>query len=113
MTDDSRVRWFGKSWNAPVNRDCDPCPTPIGLKCIGCGVEIKDGDYGTMMGYCPADSNEPEYLKAVQFAVENDFAMVRVPMHHLCMIRSILPPEQAKVHEIAERLARRAEDKTP
>jgi len=45
------VRWFGKSWGAPV---CDPrahIPTPIGSRCEGCGHPVTEDDNGVTMPY--------------------------------------------------------------
>jgi hypothetical protein len=40
------MKWFGESWGAPA---CDPedhGATPVGAKCSGCGIDIREGDQG-------------------------------------------------------------------
>lgn len=53
---DGRVRWFGKSWGAPV---CDPryhVETPLGEVCLECAGAVVDGDQGLI---CACDPSIP------------------------------------------------------
>jgi hypothetical protein len=43
------MRWFGPSWGAPVNEDCQEAPVPIGTPCMQCGHAIAEGDQGVLM----------------------------------------------------------------
>lgn len=46
MTDDiGTVRWFGETWNAPVNDPRSHIPTPVGERCV-CGLSIHADDEG-------------------------------------------------------------------
>lgn len=59
------VKWFGKSWEAPV---CDPelnTPVPVGKKCFLCKEEIKADDRGLVIPYLGEDipaTEEAEHL---------------------------------------------------
>jgi hypothetical protein len=43
------MKWFGESWNAPVNRDVPHAPTPVGQPCLFCPVPIATGDRGYLI----------------------------------------------------------------
>lgn len=51
MDDDDigTVRWFGKTWHAPVNDPRTQVLTPIGAKCVECGIEIGDNASGLVL----------------------------------------------------------------
>jgi hypothetical protein len=75
---DGRVQWFGVSWGAPLNRECEPTPTPAGVPCLQCGEPIEVDDRGvTMMGFGFADRMMP--------------GTSRVAVHIDCHLRSVLP----------------------
>lgn len=40
------IRWFGKSWGAPVNAQCEEAAVPVGAPCERCKKPIADGDRG-------------------------------------------------------------------
>jgi len=39
------MEWFGPTWNAPVNRDCEEVPVP-GFPCLVCGKDFSKDDQG-------------------------------------------------------------------
>jgi hypothetical protein len=44
------VRWFGPSWDAPVNARELERPTPVGERCNWCGEPISEGERGLIVG---------------------------------------------------------------
>lgn len=48
MTDDDigTVRWFGQSWDAPVNDPRTQIAVPFGKECIYCYKPIREDDTG-------------------------------------------------------------------
>jgi hypothetical protein len=85
------MRWFGKSWGAPV---CEPetvSETPVGTPCGGCESLIKAGDYGVILPFAGAATDPSE-----------------LSYHHGCFMRMLglkdttLEPE--KVHILHEGL---------
>lgn len=70
--DDARVRWFGPSWGAFINKDCIEAPTPVGRPCLFCRVPIAEGDQGILMWHLtPPDKQD------------------RVPAHLKCFLRDV------------------------
>lgn len=49
------MRWFGKSWGAPMCEPGQQVPTPIGEACYVCDEKIADGDCGFVMPYLRAN----------------------------------------------------------
>lgn len=49
------MRWFGKSWGAPVCEPEEQAPTPVGLTCPECEQRIEQGDQGVTMPLVRAD----------------------------------------------------------
>jgi hypothetical protein len=45
------VKWFGKSWGAPLCQDAEHAPTPTGALCLGCDDEIRDGQKGLLIPF--------------------------------------------------------------
>jgi hypothetical protein len=43
------MKWFGKSWGAPINEHCGFVPTPVGEICILCDKPILEGDSGFIL----------------------------------------------------------------
>ena len=66
------MRWFGKSFNAPMYEEMPEVPTPVGDECLGCCEPIEEGDIGITMPYL--SDAEPR----------------RVPFHIECHLRSAL-----------------------
>lgn len=65
------MRWFGESWGAPVNEECEQGPTPVGEQCLECEREIGEKDQGVLIPYLD----------------------VEAAYHHLCFLRAILPED--------------------
>jgi hypothetical protein len=57
MDDDDigTVRWFGPTWNAPVNDPRAEVPVPVETDCIYCSLPIKSDDQGVTMPYLSMD----------------------------------------------------------
>lgn len=45
------MKWFGRSWNAPICKPEDKVPTPKGQVCMFCDREIKYLDQGVMLPF--------------------------------------------------------------
>lgn len=45
------VRWFGKSWGAPINEDATQVPTPIDAPCEACQKPIGASDRGVTVPF--------------------------------------------------------------
>ena len=44
------MRWFGKTWEAPVNFEADHAETPVGMLCASdCGERIEADDRGVLL----------------------------------------------------------------
>ena len=53
------VKWFGKTWGAPI---CDPhthIETPDGEACPGCMKTIRDGDQGVEIPFSGGPEDPP------------------------------------------------------
>lgn len=43
------LRWFGESWNAPMNTPQTKVPVPVGMDCFRCGNYVKITDQGVLL----------------------------------------------------------------
>lgn len=43
------MRWFGRSWGAPVNTSVPQCDTPVGELCAHCTKPIAPYDQGIVL----------------------------------------------------------------
>lgn len=43
------MKWFGKSWGAPINEDTEETSVPLGERCMHCGKVFQEGDQGLTM----------------------------------------------------------------
>jgi len=60
------MRWFGKSWGAPVNESCEECPVPAGRACGYCDKPLREDSQGLLLPFLgsPADPKDlPYHLK--------------------------------------------------
>lgn len=57
------MRWFGPSWDAPINESVERMPVPSGHVCAhhGCGETIDTGDRGVAIPLI-SDSYPPEVV---------------------------------------------------
>lgn len=46
---DSRVRWFGESWQAPICEPDNHAETPVGAPCARCRSRIKRFERGLLI----------------------------------------------------------------
>lgn len=74
------MRWFGESWNAPVNDEVDQAPTPVGSVCEGCSFEIAEDDRGVLI---------PEFHPGAAYGMGT---ADELPYHLRCMMAAILGP---------------------
>ena len=51
------VRWFGPTWNAPVNDPRAEISIPLGESCIRCGADFDHGNRG--LGVAASESIAP------------------------------------------------------
>jgi hypothetical protein len=79
------MRWFGETWGAPVNEECEHAPTPVGEQCLECERVINDGQQGVLLPYMD----------------------VEAAYHRLCFLRLVLPPEFHKMAQMEERARER------
>ena len=45
------MRWFGQSWDAPINYPQNEVPVPVGVECLVCQVEIESTDSGVTVPF--------------------------------------------------------------
>ena len=50
-----KVKWFGESWGAPVNDDCEQVPIPVGELCANCDELIEADGQGVMLYHLTMD----------------------------------------------------------
>lgn len=74
------MKWFGESWGAPVCVPEDHVATPVGASCLRCHETVAAEDIGVMM----------PYFGALDAPVE------LIPMHHACLMRSVIPDWDAR-----------------
>jgi hypothetical protein len=68
------TRWFGPSWGAGINEDCDEIATPIGEICARCERVIVDGDQGISIPHVTDEPSQPDEYR---------------PWHLLCFLDSL------------------------
>jgi hypothetical protein len=54
------VKWFGKTWGAPVCEESDHVATPVGSACTVCGQEVIEGQRGLLLPFCGNPGDPPE-----------------------------------------------------
>lgn len=77
MINDGSLKWFGVSWDAPVNTLCEHVPTPIDEPCAFCKDPIHWDHRGVLMAH-----------------VERSRTVYR-PWHLDCFLRTIVPSPEA------------------
>ncbi len=80
------MKWFGESWQAPLNETCERAETPVGQKCSSCTKPIEDHDRGVLI---PAfrKRNEGELGGTGLLSAWTD-----EPMHLRCLMETVLGP---------------------
>jgi hypothetical protein len=66
------MRWFGEKSGAAFQRQVPKDLTPVGAKCVMCGVDITAADSGVILPFSGSESDPPE-----------------VPAHMPCFLESI------------------------
>lgn len=82
------MRYFGKSWGAPVNESGEQSATPVGTGCAGgCGRAIEEGDRGVLLPYYGPIGPVEDRL-VVGYGQPPSLAY-----HLSCMARMVLGPD--------------------
>lgn len=74
------MKWFGESWGAPVCIPANHVATPVGASCLRCDAPIREKDVGVVMPFIRNIEAPPDM----------------VPMHHDCLMRSVIPDWDAR-----------------
>jgi len=69
------MKWFGESWDAPVNRIAEHVDTPVGASCMHCDQPIEAKQKGLLVPYLSADGQ-----------------WIEEPWHMTCFLRHIIGP---------------------
>jgi hypothetical protein len=77
------MKWFGKAYGAPYERDTPHAPTPVGEPCLWCEENIEAGDTGLIVGYI--DTGEALTPR-------------QVPYHYECYLRQIIGGVNHQLH---------------
>ncbi len=56
------MKWFGSTWNAPINEMTDHAPVPVGEHCDGCSKPIKKGERGVIIPTLGEEDPVPYHL---------------------------------------------------
>lgn len=51
MKRETTLRWFGRSWNAPICQPEERVDSPVGRPCLGCNLPILAEDQGVMLPF--------------------------------------------------------------
>lgn len=76
------MRWFGKTWNAPINLLLE-VKVPIGELCLFCELPIEREDRGVMLSEVSPSSGG---------ILGEDWHVVARPAHLLCFFRNTVGP---------------------
>lgn len=82
------MKWFGKSWGAPVCDYAEWCVTPIGEPCLDCQKRITEHDCGFVV----------PLIESVDWNTE----MARVSLrcyHRACFVKNVLGPAKIQNEE--------------
>lgn len=53
------MKWFGRTWGAPINKECEETSTPT-TPCCYCGKLFKPDDFGVVMPFHGEEGDPPE-----------------------------------------------------
>lgn len=82
-----RIRWFGKSWGAPICGYSYQVPAPVGELCLSCRKEIVEGERGFVM----AGSMGIDHTFTME--IDGKLYSLLCAYHVDCFLESILPGE--------------------
>lgn len=54
------MKWFGKSWGAPVNESCEESRVPAGRACGYCDKPIKEDSQGLLLLFSGERDDPPD-----------------------------------------------------
>jgi hypothetical protein len=54
------MKWFGKSWGAPICDEVEHVATPVGAKCMHCDQEIDRNAQGFLVPHLDLDAASSE-----------------------------------------------------
>lgn len=81
-----RMRWFGESWNAPMNDESERADVPVGTKCLLCNKPIAETDKGIITACSPSIWGS--------WDLQTDGWVYRVCSYHLlCWYREVVGGE--------------------
>jgi len=76
------MKWFGKSWKAPICLETAHTTTPINVLCIDCLTEIKRRDQGFLIPYTGS-------LKDVSGSAVYEDGQVHIIYHLHCFLANL------------------------
>ena len=81
------MKWFGVTWGAPINDDCEHAATPVGEPCSKCPEPIGLHDRGVIIPAFIAPEREPGAPATGLVS-----AWSHRPMHLRCFMEEVLGP---------------------
>lgn len=88
------MRWFGKSWGAPVCVEGRHVEPPIGIGCAGCDAAIGESDQGVLLPFVGAEADDPKVVRRreVPGGVEGlETCETWLAYHLVCFLESVIP----------------------
>lgn len=79
------MRWFGPTWDSPVNHSCELAPAPIGKPCGGCDRPIVENDRGVILPHVDESQGETD-LRALVMGTAMPGYVVERPWHLRCIL---------------------------
>jgi hypothetical protein len=70
------MKWFGESWEAPVNSYGEHVTAPVGELCFDCQKTIKEEDRGLVIPSLEGTLNAPQWKDR--------------PWHYDCFMKNVL-----------------------
>lgn len=69
------MKWFGKSWDAPICGDTEHVDTPTDKLCFCCQEPIAENDQGLIIPYLgkTTDTEEPWHTRCLLLSIVGDF----------------------------------------
>ena len=88
------MRWFGRSWGAPVCKETARVDTPTGIGCGGCDRAISSDDCGLLLPYVGAPDDDRRVVRRPDLAGADGEVWnpeTWLAYHVDCLLRSVLP----------------------
>ncbi len=64
------MQWFGPTWQAPVNQECDQVATPVGSVCKVCELSISEYEEGFLIPRLGEPGiTDPVHLRCFLYAI--------------------------------------------